>query len=74
MQQKFTNPYHFVPVEKPADSKKSQHWLSVDKFYNRQLNDYSHAKYHSNTHSGRIICRLTTESAMFIGASSKPVM
>lgn len=69
----FCNPYHFVPVEeaKPNedDSTNREHWLNINDFNERRnLNHYSHASYHPNTYSGRIICRLKTEDAMFIGA------
>jgi len=71
MPQEFTNPYHFVPIEEPQKkgSKNSEHWLNVNNdFDNRQLKHYSHAQYHPDTRSGRLICRLTTEDAMFVGA------
>lgn len=64
---KFTNPYHFVPVEKAENR---EHWLKNTDFDDRELKHYSHAKYHPDTYSGRIICRLTTEKPMFVGASS----
>ncbi len=62
---KFTNPYHFVPVEKAENH---EYWLNNTDFDDRKLKHYSHAKYHPDTYSGRIICRLTTEKPMFVGA------
>lgn len=77
-QQQFCNPYHFVPVDKPPKKKKEEstpyeHWLAVADFDDVQkqhenLQHYSHAAYHPNTFSGRILCRITTEEAMFVGA------
>jgi len=67
----FTNPYHFVPVQEPPKegSEHRKHWLNVNtEFDNRELKHYSHAQYHPKTHSGRLLCRLTTENAMFVGA------
>lgn len=71
MPPEFTNPYHFVPVEEPQKngSKNREHWLNVNSdFDNRQIKHYSHAQYYPNKCSGRLICRLTTEDAMFVGA------
>ncbi len=65
----FHNPYHFVPVEEP----KLERWVRVDNLWPNSKNEkrnfyrYSHDHYHPNTYSGRIVCRLTTESPIVIG-------
>ncbi|MBI1763954.1 MAG: TIGR03986 family CRISPR-associated RAMP protein [Acidobacteria bacterium] len=63
----YHNPYHFVPVvdeARPDD-------LSVADFEDLKVNQVRHDKYVDRTFSGRIICRLTTESPIFIGANRK---
>lgn len=61
---KYRNPYHFVPA-KPGPRLTD---LSVKDFEARTLYHRSHERYVSGTYSGRIICRLTTESPIFVGA------
>ena len=62
----FHNPYHFVPV-KPFELKD----MSIDSeaFRNRNLGRISHSRYEGL--SGRIVCRLTSETPMFIGAGQE---
>lgn len=59
----FHNPYHFVPVEKSNH----EDWFAVKEFDNRKLTYYGHDRYYPDTCSGRIVCRLTTESPIVIG-------
>lgn len=73
---KFCNPYHFVSVEETTQ----EHHLGLvegvfrenhrDKRH-KAFKNYSHAQYYPDTYSGRLICRLTTEGAVFIGADQK---
>jgi len=67
MSDSFCNPYHFVPVTRENPS--SEQSLKVTDFDERKLKNYGHAKYHPDTLSGRIICKLTTEKEIFIGAA-----
>jgi CRISPR-associated protein (TIGR03986 family) len=67
---KYRNPYHFVPV-KPGPRSTD---LSVKDFGARKLDHRSHDRYVSGTYSGRIICRLTTESPIFVGAHREEPM
>ncbi|NOY54350.1 MAG: TIGR03986 family CRISPR-associated RAMP protein [Deltaproteobacteria bacterium] len=60
----FHNPYHFVPVLKdnrPAD-------LSVEKFDSQENGHVRHDRYVEGSYSGRIVCRLKSESPIFVGA------
>lgn len=61
-------PYHFVPVEgggHPDD-------ISVDDFHAGRLERLGHHRFVEGGRSGRIVCRLTTESPTFIGAERRP--
>ncbi|MCI0699420.1 TIGR03986 family CRISPR-associated RAMP protein, partial [candidate division KSB1 bacterium] len=61
----YHNPYHFVPTvaeTRPDD-------LPVADFEGLQVGHVRHDRYSENTFSGRIICRLTTETPIFIGAN-----
>lgn len=60
---RFHNPYHFVPAKKGGKIDD----LSVTVFDDRQLDHITHDRYVDNTHSGRVICRLTAESPFFVG-------
>jgi CRISPR-associated protein (TIGR03986 family) len=66
----FHNPYHFIPVKSPIPEDIST-WLPKDKLSGSR---HSHALYRQETESGsqlyhgRIICRLETETPLFIGA------
>jgi len=59
----FHNPYHFVPV-KPASR------IEDLKREELQANPkhVTHDRYYPDKYSGRLVCRLTTESPIFIGA------
>lgn len=59
----FCNPYHFVPVEQPDFT----HWKNKQDFL-KPARKISHDRYHEDRLSGRIICTLTTETPIFIGA------
>ncbi len=60
---KFHNPYHLVPAKKGGRIDD----LCVAAFDDRQLNHVTHDRYVDNTHSGRVICRLTSETPFFVG-------
>lgn len=69
----FYNPYHFIPVKEPDDK---SHWLDKDQLV-KQLHHHSHALYYQRTESGenyyhgRLACRLSAETAFFIGSEKK---
>ncbi|MDU9049447.1 MAG: TIGR03986 family CRISPR-associated RAMP protein [Candidatus Electrothrix sp. Rat3] len=77
-QNQFHNPYHFVPVKPP----KTDSWLPRESLGKDELKEtspyHSHALYRQETedeagekmplYHGRIICRLETETPLFIGA------
>jgi CRISPR-associated protein (TIGR03986 family) len=77
----FCNPYHFVPVGKSTEKSIKEHHLKVADSFDQEeksqgerhqaLENYSHAQYYPNTFSGRIICKLTTKDALFIGADQE---
>ncbi|MFA6203145.1 MAG: RAMP superfamily CRISPR-associated protein [Gallionella sp.] len=54
----FYNPYHFIPLVRPDVST----WAALDDMAGK----HGHHRYHG--FSGRIACRLTTKTPMFIGA------
>lgn len=60
----YHNPYHFVPV---TNSPRNDD-LSVDDFLDNDTQHVTHDQYVEGTYSGRIICRLSTETPVFIGA------
>lgn len=60
---KFHNPYHFVPVSK----KDRREDLNREDLKRRQSGPVTHARYVENTRSGRIVCRLTTETPVVVG-------
>lgn len=67
---KFYNPYHFVPV---VDRKEHKEDITVEDFKKDkpELKQATHDRYFSEKekiHSGRLICRLTTEGPIFIGS------
>jgi len=59
----FHNPYHFVPVK----SERRNDYLERKKFCENG-HHVAHDRYLDKTYSGRLICRLTTQSPIFIGA------
>lgn len=61
----YHNPYHFVPAV--ADTRPDD--LPVADFEDLLVNHVRHDKYVDGTYSGRIICRLTTEAPIFVGAN-----
>ena len=61
----FLNPYHFIPVRKRDNH---DHDLEKSKFETGELSHHSHDCYNEMAYSGRLICRLTTEDPIFIGA------
>jgi CRISPR-associated protein (TIGR03986 family) len=61
----FHNPYHFVPVKAQDRSQD----LSVQQFGDGLGDEIVHDRYVRGTKSGRIVCRLTTESSVVIGAN-----
>uniref|UniRef100_UPI004055A0E3 TIGR03986 family type III CRISPR-associated RAMP protein n=1 Tax=Candidatus Electrothrix sp. TaxID=2170559 RepID=UPI004055A0E3 len=77
-QDTFHNPYHFIPVKPPlTNSWLPRESLSADKL-KKSSPYHSHALYRQETedgagnkkslYHGRIICRLITETPLFIGA------
>ncbi|MDH4317172.1 MAG: TIGR03986 family CRISPR-associated RAMP protein [Desulfobulbaceae bacterium] len=63
----FHNPYHFVPALEPRVNDNTQGWLTKTQFESHE-HCGTHDRYHPDTYSGRIVCRLTTVSPIFIGA------
>jgi len=68
---KFHNPYHFVPVSKtiapggvPLPKGEQR-----DETFSRSLAHRSHDRYSPGSRCGRIICRLTTQSPLVVGAT-----
>ena len=71
MSDKFHNPYHFVPVKKRTDEQK-KHDLEVNQGDRKVAwGSHGHDRYAQGCHSGRLICKLTTETPVFIGARHK---
>lgn len=62
----FRNPYHFVPIEQ--DIPGTIESPEGEPLSNEILQHRSFDRYHDHTHSGRIVCRLTTVTPMVAGA------
>lgn len=71
----FHNPYHFVPVKK-RDESTTANDHEVDAAKDGQWGHHGHDRYAEESYSGRLHCRLTTETPIFIGgeqiAESEP--
>lgn len=63
----FHNPYHFIPLGNPN----IYCWPEATQKELKE-NKHSHDQYHTDKFSGRIVCRLTTKTPLFIGAETKP--
>jgi CRISPR-associated protein (TIGR03986 family) len=72
---RFYNPYHFVPVERaPAAAKREDFRKELagggeGKKFPRQV---THERYVRDTHSGRLVVRLTTVTPTVIGGRQEP--
>lgn len=62
----FHNPYHFIPLNKPV----IDNWPEA-KPETLKADRQGHDQYHTDKFSGRIVCRLTTKTPLFIGAQTK---
>ncbi len=75
---KFHNPYHFVPVGKPVFNRDGLTWLDISKgqgdtrwarlHEGLKKEGLSHDRYHPGRYHGRITCFLETKTPIFIGA------
>lgn len=63
---RFHNPYHFVPVKPRSEADKQQD-LTLEKDRSVKWGSHSHESYGKGLNSGRLVCRLTTETPIFIG-------
>jgi CRISPR-associated protein (TIGR03986 family) len=65
----FYNPYHFVPVD---DKDEKDFWEDKETFFDgvHSPGHWSHQRYatKSDIYHGRILCKLTTETPLFVGA------
>lgn len=66
---KFHNPYHFIPLNNPKPNHKDLPWPEADANI-LKANKQGHDQYHTDKFSGRIVCRLTTKTPLFIGAET----
>lgn len=64
----FHNPYVFIPFGKP----KTDTWTPYADIPDFNKTHHSHARYAPNTFNGRLVCRLTTKTPIFIGAGDVP--
>jgi len=64
----FLNSYHFVPL-KARDRSRD---LTLEQFQRGELGAARHDRYVEQTHSGRIVCRLTAKSPLVVGAEQTP--
>jgi len=65
---KFHNPYHFVPVKERDRSQD----LTREQLKGGDVGNVTHALFGSGTHSGRLVCRITAEDAIVVGAERTP--
>lgn len=67
----FHNPYLFIPFGKAKPDDKRLPWLSHDDI-DKADSHHRHSRYASNAWHGRLLCRLTTTTPIFIGAGDEP--
>lgn len=67
----FHNPYLFIPFGKAKPDDKRLPWLSHDDI-GKDDSHHRHSRYASNAWHGRLLCRLTTTTPIFIGAGDEP--
>lgn len=67
----FHNPYLFIPFGQAKPDDKRLPWLSHDDI-GKADSHHRHSRYASNAWHGRLLCRLTTTTPMFIGAGDVP--
>ena len=63
----FHNPYVFLPFGAP--NRDDLHW---DEYNSLATKHHSHARYARHAFHGRMVCRLTTQTPIFIGAGDVP--
>lgn len=63
----FHNPYVFIPFGNPGGDSRLP-WSKYDELANSR---HSHARYAPEAFNGRLICRLTTRTPIFIGAGDR---
>jgi CRISPR-associated protein (TIGR03986 family) len=63
----FHPPYHFIPFDRQA----AETDIQRKDFDDRQPERATHDRYVTDTLSGRIVCRATTESPIFVGAKRR---
>ncbi len=59
------NPYHFIPVGERTNQQKAQDIARED----AGQGSVTHERYVGGTHSGTIVCRLTTKTPVVVGAN-----
>ncbi|MBU0500016.1 MAG: hypothetical protein KJ558_04550 [Gammaproteobacteria bacterium] len=64
----FHNPYVFIPFGEAQKDK----WAKYGDIADPNKTHHSHARYAPNTFNGRLVCRLTTQTPIFIGAGDVP--
>lgn len=67
----FHNPYLFIPFGKAKPDDKRLPWLSHEDI-GKADSHHRHSRYASNAWHGRLLCRLTTTTPIFIGAGDVP--
>jgi CRISPR-associated protein (TIGR03986 family) len=68
----FYNPFHFIPVAARSKPQKALD-LSREQFTQRKVNAATHERFVPDTHSGRLVVRLTAVTPMVIGAAQSRV-
>lgn len=67
----FHNPYAFLPFPNPKPKDDHLPWAGLASI-SQQKNHHSHAVYAAQALSGRVLCKLHTQTPIFIGAGSDP--
>ena len=62
------NPYHFVPVAKRGEPQQRHDLNRDDLLSPTGAASTTHDRYVEETHSGRLVCRLTTKTPLVVGA------
>lgn len=67
----FHNPYVFIPFGDPKPSDQRLPWTAYGQIAG-DTHHHSHARYAPGAFNGRLVCRLTTKTPIFVGAGDVP--
>lgn len=68
----FHNPYAFIPFGTARRDDSGMPWTSHDAIAGGQTH-HGHASYQDGAYNGRVVCRLTTKTPIFVGAGDAQI-